>query len=163
MRTNRNIENSIVEYNKIYMSFAIEQGHQNDIMDSVWNYANQVTAKGTEYIRKNLITCKPANSATIYWEYEPAEAGDWYCKFCRAARNSELSVNAFINSRYDEDTNMDVYYVRLAVCINSEAARKDIFRGRTGVLANGMQARNFDELWENLAGIHEQCRMRQSA
>ncbi len=151
MRTNRNNENAL-EYNKIYMSFAIEQGHQNDIMEAVWNYAKDVCSKGSEYIRKNLITCKPANSATIYWEYEPAEPGDWYCKFCCAVKNSGITVNAFVNSRFDEDTNNDVYYVRLSLTINSQPARKNIFNGRTGILASRIQARDFDGLWENISG-----------
>ncbi len=151
MRTNRTNENIAREFNTLYMSFDAVSGYQDDVMDSILEYAIKASASGSEYVRKNLITCKTANDCSVYWDYEPADKGDWYCRFCCGAPNSDIVVNGFVNSRQAEDSDVETFYVRLAICHNAKSYKHDLFRSHSGVLRSYAQAQDFDDMWIRMA------------
>jgi len=141
----------MMEFNKLYMSFETEPGYQDDVMDSVLEYAMMASNQGTDYVRKNLISCKSANDCSVYWEYEPAEKGDWYCKFCCGASNSSMVVNGFVISRKAEDSDVETLYVRLALCHDAKSIKQELFRSHSGILRSYSQAQDFDDMWIRMA------------
>ncbi len=151
MRTNRNNDSRIKEFNTLYMSFEVEPGYQDDVMESVLEYAAKAGSCGSDFIKKNLISCKTANDCSVYWDYEPADKGDWYCKFCCGVQNSDIVVNGFVNSRKADDTNVETFYVRLVLCHNAKSYKHDLFRSHSGMLGSYAQAQDFDDMWIRMA------------
>ncbi|MCQ2252430.1 MAG: hypothetical protein MJZ61_03150 [Bacteroidales bacterium] len=146
----RNYRNNEMDYTTFYMSFVIDPRFKDDLLKSVWNYAREVSEKGMDFFKRNLITCKSANNSTIHWEYEEAQEDDWFCKFCCGAKKSDIIVNGFMNSRrISENDTQEICFVRLAICNggNSAESTHNWFNARTGILANYKQAQAFDDVW----------------
>lgn len=164
MRTNRNNE-KIAKYNKLYMSFEVEPGYQKDITKSVWDYAIKVCTNGADYFKKNLISCKTATSCTIHWEYDEAEMGDKYCKFCCSSKKTGLMVNGFINSRpISEDSDTEVFYVRLSMQKQEDGMMvANCFNGHSGVMDSYSDIEDFENCWVKVSSDSEAQLMKQSA